>query len=54
MKKERIFAMKYSKERNSNNAEVRNAQKTNQPHSAEEKAPGYGDKKLDGPNRPST
>ncbi len=28
--------------------------KKKQPRREEETAPGYGDKKLDGPNRPST
>lgn len=46
--------MKQSKERNSTNYSVRNPEKTNQPKSVQNDQPGYGDKKLEGPNRPST
>lgn len=41
------------KKRNSNNVEVRD-EATTQPKAAKENEAGYGDKKLDGPNRPST
>ncbi|WP_164984955.1 hypothetical protein [Ammoniphilus sp. CFH 90114] len=46
--------MKYSKKRQSTNDNIRQHEMTNQPEAAKEQAPGYGDKKLDGPNRPST
>ena len=46
--------MKDSKKRNSNNTEVRGKEMTKQPGAAREAATGFGDKKLDGPNRPST
>lgn len=45
--------MKYDKSRVSNNSETR-VEKNVQPKSAQEEKPGYGDKKLEGPNRPST
>lgn len=32
----------------------RNRNRNRQPHSVKNDAPGYGDKKLEGPNRPST
>jgi len=31
-----------------------NAERNRQPDSVQNDAPGYGDKKLEGPNRPST
>ncbi len=31
-----------------------NAERNHQPDSVKNDAPGYGDKKLEGPNRPST
>jgi hypothetical protein len=45
--------MDYSKDRNSNNVNRRDEQVTNQPKKTQEKETGYGDKKLEGPNRPS-
>ncbi|MEW9669815.1 hypothetical protein [Ammoniphilus sp. 3BR4] len=46
--------MKYSPERNSANDDRRRHEANQQPKAAKENAAGYGDKKLDGPNRPST
>lgn len=46
--------MKSSKHRNRANVNLREKEATNQPNAAIEPSPGYGDKKLDGPNRPST
>ncbi|WP_170145227.1 hypothetical protein [Ammoniphilus oxalaticus] len=46
--------MKKSKKRTSLNVEERDERLTEQPKAAIESAAGYGDKKLDGPNRPST
>jgi hypothetical protein len=43
-----------SEDRNSANSKKRNENKTKQPNAAIENSAGYGDKKLDGPNRPST
>jgi hypothetical protein len=40
-------------ERNSNNMKVRE-EETEQPPTYEEKRTGFGNKKLEGPNRPST
>lgn len=40
--------------RQSSHAEIREKGATQQPRASVESAPGYGDKKLDGPNRPST
>lgn len=45
--------MKYDKQRVSNNQKVRN-ERTGQPASVQNPQPGYGDKKLEGPDRPST
>ncbi|WP_176560304.1 hypothetical protein [Brevibacillus dissolubilis] len=42
----------YDKDRVSNNVDVRD-EKNHQPTSVQNTAPGYGDKKLEGPNRPS-
>ncbi|GAB7386888.1 hypothetical protein BSNK01_07240 [Bacillaceae bacterium] len=45
---------KYDPDRVSDVAGRRNEKETQQPKTAKERAPGYGSKKLDGPNRPST
>jgi hypothetical protein len=45
--------LKHPQERVSNNQEMR-TERTNQPASVQNDEPGYGDKKLEGPNRPST
>ncbi|MFY0544625.1 hypothetical protein [Brevibacillus sp. H7] len=45
--------MKISKERVSNNQETR-TERNFQPDSVQNEKPGYGSKKLEGPNRPST
>lgn len=44
----------HSKERNSANVDIRKKEATKQPEAVIEQQTGYGDKKLDGPNRPST
>ncbi|GAA4717345.1 hypothetical protein [Brevibacillus fulvus] len=46
--------MDYGKERVSNNQNVRDEAKNHQPKSVQNDAPGAGNKKLEGPNRPST
>ncbi|MBO8173012.1 MAG: hypothetical protein H0Z33_14120 [Bacillaceae bacterium] len=46
--------MKQDPKRTSSNVEKRVEEHTEQPEVTKEKAPGYGNKKLDGPNRPST
>jgi hypothetical protein len=46
--------MDYDKKRTSLNAMTRNEDLTNQPQSVKNNRPGRGDKKLEGPNRPST
>ncbi|HJV46411.1 MAG TPA: hypothetical protein VJ824_11890 [Bacillota bacterium] len=46
--------MKKPKQRNHSNTNFRNENTTGQPQAAVEGQRGYGDKKLDGPNRPST
>ncbi|WP_019122025.1 hypothetical protein [Brevibacillus massiliensis] len=45
--------MEYSKERVSNNVDVRK-ETNHQPKSVQNDEPGHGSKKLEGPNRPST
>ncbi|MEJ8544002.1 hypothetical protein [Brevibacillus borstelensis] len=45
--------MDESKKRLSNNQEVRR-EETRLPQSVQDDRPGYGNKKLEGPNRPST
>ncbi|NOU57923.1 hypothetical protein HN020_24825 [Brevibacillus borstelensis] len=45
--------MDESKKRFSNNQEVR-SEENRQPRSVQNDQPGYGNKKLEGPNRPST
>lgn len=45
--------MKERKKRNSSRADKRAETESRQPKAAREEAMGYGDKKLDGPNRPS-
>lgn len=46
--------MKMTKKRTSSNVEARNERLTEQPKASVEEAVGFGEKKLDGPNRPST
>ncbi len=43
-----------TKKRYSSNVDIRAKEATQQPRVSVEAIPGYGDKKLDGPNRPST
>ncbi|UFJ43445.1 hypothetical protein LOK74_03325 [Brevibacillus humidisoli] len=45
--------MKNEQRRMSNNAEVRD-ETNKQPQPVQDDRPGYGNKKLEGPNRPST
>lgn len=45
--------MSFSKERVSNNQETR-TERNVQPKSVQNDRPGYGNKKTEGPNRPST
>jgi len=45
--------MEYDKQRVSNNVNVRDEEHV-QPDRTEDKRTGYGDKKLEGPDRPST
>jgi hypothetical protein len=46
--------MDYNKKRVSSNVKVRNEGITDQPRSVQNKEAGRGNKKLEGPNRPST
>jgi hypothetical protein len=46
--------MDYNKERTSSNQKVRNEHVTGQPKNVQNQQIGRGDKKLEGPNRPST
>jgi len=45
--------MPFSKERASNDVNVRH-EENRQPDQVKNPQPGFGDKKLEGPNRPST
>lgn len=46
--------MKNNEKRSSSNPKVRDESFTGQPEAAKDHSPGRGNKKLDGPNRPST
>jgi len=46
--------VKFTKKRTSSDTETRDEKYTEQQKAAIEPEAGYGDKKLDGPNRPST
>ncbi|WP_275296593.1 hypothetical protein [Brevibacillus choshinensis] len=42
------------KQKQKSSVSEQNAERNRQPDSVKNDAPGYGDKKLEGPNRPST
>lgn len=46
--------MDYNKERTSSNSKVRNERSAGQQNNVQSNQPGRGNKKLEGPNRPST
>jgi hypothetical protein len=46
--------MEYNETRTSTNSKVRREKATEQPKGVQNGQPGRGDKKLEGPNRPST
>jgi hypothetical protein len=45
--------MEYDKFKNGANKQKKEAEDTNQPKRVHDDRPGWGDKKLDGPNRPA-